>query len=146
MFNNAKPIVPPMQDRTKGTYAETKAEIEARKRAQMAADAAMLAAQQNPPQKKKSPWFAFLTILFAVIAIAAACFAVYEHTENDQLKAQLETANKSYSAALETAQEYEETNKALRLKIEGLEAQLKELQPEEEQAEQDEQKEQNIEK
>ena len=63
-----------------------------------------------------------------------------------QLKAQLETANKSYSAALETAQEYEETNKALRLKIEGLEAQLKELQPEEEQAEQDEQKEQNIEK
>ncbi|MBQ1528057.1 hypothetical protein IIZ77_00210 [Candidatus Saccharibacteria bacterium] len=121
MFNNAQPIVPPMKNVVGDTHAETKAEIEARQRAQMAADAAMLAAREAQNGKKKSPWLAFLTILFAVIALAAAGFAVYEYHENDQLKAQLESANKSYSAALETAKEYEEANKSLLIKLKSLE-------------------------
>lgn len=133
MFNNAKPIVPPMQDRTKGTYAETKAEIEARKRAQMAADAAMLAANEAQ-NNKKSPWHTVLIALFATIALAAAGFAVYEYTEIDQLKAQLNSANKAYSSSLETIKSYEE-------KVEALENQLKELKPEEET-----EKEENVEK
>lgn len=133
MFNNAKPIVPPMQDRTKGTYAETKAEIEARKRAQMAADAAMLAANEAQ-NNKKSPWRTVLIALFATIALAAAGFAVYEYTEIDQLKAQLNSANKAYSSSLETIKSYEE-------KVEALENQLKELKPEEET-----EKEENVEK
>lgn len=115
-----------MQDRTKGTYAETKAEIEARKRAQMAADAAMLAAREQPA--KKSPWLTILAILFAVIALAAAGFAVYEHTENDKLKSQLEKANSAYASAKEELDSLEKENNSLKQELDSLEQKLESLQ------------------
>ena len=128
MFNNNGPIVPQMQDRTKGTYAETKAEIEARKRAQMAADAAMLAAREAE-SKKKSPWLAILTVLFAAIALAAAGFAVYEYFENDKLKAELEKANHSYSSARADIETLKKENSALRAENDDLLNQLNDLAP-----------------
>ena len=87
-----------MPNKTGDTYAETKAEIEAKKRAELAAQQAMLAAQQAK-QAKKSPWLAILTALFCTIALAAAGFAVYEHTEIEKLKTELKKANSAYSSA-----------------------------------------------
>ena len=117
MFNNNGPIVPKMPDKTQGTYAETKAEIKARKRAQMAADAAMLAAREAEHGKKKSPWLTILTILFAAIALAAAGFAVYEYTENDKLKSELDAANKSYASASATIESLEKENTSLKTEL-----------------------------
>lgn len=122
MFNNNGPIVPKMPNKTGDTYAETKAEIEARKRAELAAEQAMLAAQNAAEKQKKSPWLAILTILFAVIAIAGAGFAVYEHTENEKLKKQLDTANKAYSSASAKIDTLEKENASLKETIKKTEA------------------------
>jgi len=121
MFNDAKPIVPPMQDRTKGTYAETKAEIEARKHAQLAAEAAALAAAQaeaNTP--KKSPWLAILTSVFGVIAIAATGFAIYEYNEITKLEIQLDKANKNNSSMTETVESLQQELSKLTEEVELL--------------------------
>lgn len=123
MFNSATPPVPPMPDKTQGTYAETRAEIEARKRAELAAQQAMLAAQQAA-QAKRSPWLAILTAVFATIALAAAGFAVYEHTELEKLKAELSTANNSYLTAKSAIEELEEDNAYLRVQLKELQKQL----------------------
>ena len=123
MFNNNGPIVPKMPNKTGDTYAETKAEIEARKRAELAAEQAMLAAQNAAAEKqKKSPWLAILTILFAVIAIAGAGFAVYEHTENEKLTKHLDTANKAYSSASAKIDTLEKENTSLKETIKKNEA------------------------
>ncbi len=93
MFNNAQPIVPKMPDKTRGTYAETRAELEAKKHAEEAARAAALAAESAAAQKK-SPWLAILTLIFGVIAISAAGFAIYEYLENDKLQTKIQSLEK----------------------------------------------------
>ena len=126
MFNNAKPIVPPMKNVVGDTHAETRAEIEARNRAQQATDAAILAANAEQSQKK-SPWIAILTIIFAFIALAAAGFAIYEHSENEKLKQELEKANSSYSSAQQTLEALEKENDSLTQENKSLKTQLKNL-------------------
>ena len=93
MFNNARPIVPSMPDKTKGSYAEPKAELEARKHAEAAARAAELAARAAENAPRKSPWPTVLILIFAFVAVAAAGFAVYEHTENQKLSEEITKLN-----------------------------------------------------
>lgn len=98
-LNNQKSIVPPMKNVVGDTYAETKAEIEARKRAEALAEMAkMEAATPAPvePPKKSSIWFSVLTILFLLIALAGVGFGVFEYTQNETLKENYEKLESDY--------------------------------------------------
>ena len=88
-LNNTNSRHPPMKNVVGNTYAETRAEIEARKRAEEAAKLAKLEANRpvpTTPPKKSSVWFAVLTVLFLLIALAGTGFGVFEYFENETLK------------------------------------------------------------
>ena len=78
MLNDARPIVPPMKNVVGNTHAETRQEIEARARAEQAAQAAALAAKEQKANKK-SPVTTVLAIVFGFLALCAGGFAVYEY-------------------------------------------------------------------
>ena len=124
MLNQAKPIVPPMRNVVGDTHAETKAEIEARKRAQLAAEQAMLAAEQAEAEKEKTPWSSILVLIFGIIAIAGAGFAVYEHTENEKLQQRLIDTNTSLSQSLTLSESLQKDLNDLKAEYEALKAQL----------------------
>lgn len=122
MLNNAKPIVPPMQNVVGDTHAETRREIEARARAEQA----QLAALQQKANKK-SPISTVLALIFGFLAIAAIGFSVYEYLENDKLKAELQDAQSRYLEADARNTELSETNSKLRAQNAALEEELKAL-------------------
>ena len=122
MLNNARPIVPPMQNVVGDTHAETRREIEARARAEQA----QLAALQQKANKK-SPISTVLALIFGFLAIAAIGFSVYEYLENDKLKAELQDAQSRYLEADARNTELSETNSRLRVQNAALEEELKAL-------------------
>lgn len=97
-LNKPTGIVPPMKNVVGSTYAETRSEIEARKRAEAEAEAALLAAREakNAPAKKSSVWFAVLTVVFLLIALLATGFGIFEYTQNLTLESNYDALEKSY--------------------------------------------------
>ena len=123
MLNDARPIVPPMQNVVGNTHAETRHEIEARARAEQAARQAELAALEQKANKK-SPVSTVFAIVFGFLALAAIGFSVYEYLENDKLQAELKDANARYSEADARNTELSETNSKLRQRNSALEEEL----------------------
>ena len=107
--NKPRGIVPPMEDRVHGTYAETRAEIEARKRAEEEAQQqliyqqqqiAALQAQQQMVQPKKNTGLVVLAVFMTILALAglgAAGFLFMNSSESTEkiskLESELETAS-----------------------------------------------------
>lgn len=122
MLNNAKPIVPPMQNVVGDTHAETRREIEARARAEQAHLAAL-----EQKANKKSPVSTVLALIFGFLALGAIGFSVYEYLENDKLQAELRDAQSRYLEADARNTELSETNSRLRVQNAALEEELKAL-------------------
>ena len=131
MLNDARPIVPPMQNVLGDTHAETKTELAARARAEQAAVAAEQAAREAKVNKK-SPVSIVLALVFGFLALAAIGFAVYEYLENDKLQAELDRTKSYYAEAQAHIETLEEDNKALTATNEALQAELDALKPAEE--------------
>lgn len=97
-LNNQNSLHPPMQDVVGNSHAETKAEIEARRRAEQEAEMARLASENTSPEAphKYSLWFAFLTIIFLLVALAGAGFGVWEYFENKEIILKYNDLSKDY--------------------------------------------------
>ena len=88
-FNKDRRIVPPMENKVGGTYAETRAEIEARKRAEeearrqlqyqeeMARQAELAAQQARMNQPKKNTGLVAVAVLMGVLALVGLGVAGY---------------------------------------------------------------------
>ena len=113
------------------THAETRVEIAARARAEQAAQAAALAALEEKANKK-SPISLIFTLVFGFLAIAAIGFAIYQYTENDKLKAELENTKSIYSEAQEFIDKLVKDKSNLEAQNAALQAELDALKPEEE--------------
>lgn len=106
-LNKPRGIVPPMKNVVGSTYAETRSELEARERATAEAEAALLAAREaaNGPAKKSSVWFAILSVLFLIIALAGTGFGFYEYTKNISLEENYNRLEKDYIELKDSADE-----------------------------------------
>lgn len=87
-FGTRSSLNPPMKNVVGETYAETRAELETREKAEIERRAAKLAEKEiaSLPPQKSSVWFAVLTIIFLIIALAGVGFGVYEYFENEKLR------------------------------------------------------------
>ncbi len=110
-LNNKNSLHPPMKNVVGNTYAETRAEIEARKKAEQEAEMLKFASEPpaSEPPKKSSVWFAVLTIIFLIVALAGVGFGVFEYFENESLK----TKNDQLTAEYDSLKTSYETQKSL---------------------------------
>ncbi|MBR5389341.1 hypothetical protein IK146_02160 [Candidatus Saccharibacteria bacterium] len=122
MFGS-KPVVPPMKNVVGNTHAETRVEIAARARAEQAAQAAALAALEEKANKK-SPISLIFALVFGFLAAAAIGFAIYQYTENDKLKAELENTKSLYSESQEFIDKIEKDKAVLKTQNTALQAEL----------------------
>lgn len=120
MFGNNGPIVPPMKDVLGDSYAETRAEIEARERAKQAADAAQLAANEQATAKKKFPWAAIAAIVLAFVSVILGAVIFIKQTDYENLQRKLNETEKTYKTSLDTIETLEKENKSLKHQIQVL--------------------------
>ena len=121
-LNRPRSIVPPMQDVVGNTYAETRSEREAKQRAELESELALARAREEAAQKPKKAmlWLGVLSIIFLLVALAGVGFGVLMYTENTNLKEELDTLNKNYSALKIRADELEDNYSRVQSRLDAL--------------------------
>jgi len=119
-FNKDRRIVPPMENKVGGTYAETRAEIEARKRAEeearrqlqyqeeMTRQAELAAQQARMNQPKKNTGLVAVAVLMGVLALVGLGVAGYLFLNKTEQDKKLATQESELSAAQQKVAELEE--------------------------------------
>ena len=109
-LNRPRGIVPPMKNVVGNTYAETRAEMEAKQRADLESELALARAREEAAEKPKKTtlWLGILTIVFLVIALAAAGFGIFMYDQNTKLLDEYSNLEEEHSAALRRISELED--------------------------------------
>ena len=110
-LNRPRGIVPPMKNVVGNTYAETRAEMEAKQRADLESELALARAREAAAEKPKKAtlWLGVLTIVFLTVALGTTAFGIFMYDQNTKLQEEYLELNQKYDAALLRVSELEDS-------------------------------------